>query len=92
VAAQVLIEDVLLVGHGSMKPVSDESLDGLCRSLEARALSAPFNLEVALPIARAVVREAQEATGLWPSLSWLGGVSLGNATKRDYARLVGCQF
>lgn len=82
-AAQVLIEDVLLVGHGSMKHVSDESLDGLCRSLEALALGSPFNLEVALPIARAVVREAQEATGLWPPLSVLRGVSLGKATKLD---------
>ncbi len=82
-AAQVRIEDVLLFGHGSMEHVSDESLDGLCRSLEALALGPPFNLEVALPIARAVVREAQEAKGLWPSLPLLGGVSLGKAPKLD---------
>lgn len=92
VAAQVLFADVLLVGHGSMKHVSDEALDGLCRSLQALALSSPFNCEAAVPMARAVVREAQEATGLWPSLSLLGGVSLGKATKLDYASLFGCQF
>jgi hypothetical protein len=92
VAAQVLIADVLLVGHGRMQPVADESLDGLCRSLEARALGSPFNREVALPMARAVVREAQEATGLWPPLSVLSGVSLGNATTLAEARLFGCQF
>jgi hypothetical protein len=92
VAAQVRSEAVLLVGHGSMTPVADESLDGLCRSLEALALGSPCTLDVAVPRARAVVREAQAAKGLWPPLAVLSGVSVGNATTRDSASLFGGQF
>src|SRR6266851_1441932 len=92
VAAPGRMEGVLLFGHGSVEHVSDTPLDGLCRSLEARALSPPFPLEVSLPIACAVVREAQEAQGLWASLPLLGGVSLGTAATRAYTRLFGCQF
>jgi hypothetical protein len=64
VAAQGRSEDVLLVGPGSMKPVADEALAGLCRALEARALRAPCHVEVAWPMARAVVRAAHDAQGL----------------------------
>jgi hypothetical protein len=39
VAAQILIEGLLLQWYGRMEPVADEPLDGLCRSLEALALS-----------------------------------------------------
>src|SRR5712691_7285247 len=75
-----------------MEHVSDEPLNGLCRSLEALALGPAFDLEVAFPIAGAVVRAAQEAEGLWPFLPLLGGVSLGTAPKLDEAGLFGCQF
>jgi hypothetical protein len=92
VAAQGRSEDVLLVGPGSMKPVADEALAGLCRALEARALRAPCHVEVAWPMARAVVRAAHDAQGLWPSLAVPGGVSVGHATHRDEASLVGGQF
>ena len=92
VAAQGRSEDVLLVGPGSMKPVADEALAGLCRALEARALRAPCHVEVAWPMARAVVRAAHDAQGLWPSLAVLGGVSVGHATHRDEASRVGGQF
>ena len=91
-AAQVLIEGVLLFVHRCMEPLSDELLDSLCRSLLALALGPSFHFEVALSIACAVVCEAQEAEGLWPSLPLLGGISLGKAPKLDEARLFGCQF
>lgn len=64
VAAQVLIDYVLLFLPGRMEHVSDEPLDGLCRSLEALALGPSFDLEVAFPIACAIGREAQEAVGI----------------------------
>ena len=60
-------------------------------SLEALALGPAFHFEMALSIACAVMREAQDAESLWPSLPWLGGVSLGKAPNRDEARLFGCQ-
>src|SRR5262249_24570495 len=91
VAAQILIEGLLL-WYGRMEHVADEPLDGLCRSLEALALRSSLDLEVALPIACAVVREAQEAEGLWPLLPLRGGVSLGKAPKRDETGLFGGEF
>jgi len=75
-----------------MEHVSDEPLDGLCRSLEALTLGPSFDCAVAVPIAGAVVREAQEAAGLWPFLPLRGGVSLGKAPTCDEAGLCGCQF
>ena len=86
------MERVRLFVHGSLEQASDEELDGLCRSVEARALGPPFTCAVALPIAGAVVREAQAAEGLWPSLPWCGGVSVGTAPTRHHARLFRCQF
>ena len=91
-AAQILIECLLLLLYGRMEHVSDEPLDGLCRSREALALGPSFDLEVAFPIACAVVREPQEAEGLWPLLALRGGVSLGKAPKRDETGLFGGEF
>ena len=58
VAAQGLLEGVLLFVYRSLEPVSEARLESLCCSLEALPLGPSFHWEISLSIAGAGVRAA----------------------------------